>query len=226
MIYITGDTHGDITDLQKKAKGLTGDDILIIAGDFGFDWDGLTIKTWLQTRKPYTVLFCDGNHENFDILDSLPKEERFGSEVGRFDGRTFRLLSGHMYTIGGLRFFVFGGASSIDRRDRIPGKSWWPEEIPPFRVFKKAEDTLAENGWKFDIFLSHTCNPEVKKKVLGPYAMDFYDPVESMIESLEAGIRTNGGGYREHYFGHLHEDKDFGNEHCLYNRTVCIEEAT
>ena len=46
MIFITGDTHGDI-DIQKlssknfpKGKTLTKNDYVIVCGDFGLVWDG------------------------------------------------------------------------------------------------------------------------------------------------------------------------------------------
>ena len=42
-VYVTGDIHGGV-DMQKLrdwdlGDGLTSDDYLIIAGDFGFPWD-------------------------------------------------------------------------------------------------------------------------------------------------------------------------------------------
>lgn len=46
MVYITGDTHGeiDVHKLTKKnfpiQKQMTKDDSLIICGDFGCVWDG------------------------------------------------------------------------------------------------------------------------------------------------------------------------------------------
>ena len=41
MVYITGDTHGDISVFKNpKLRKLGEDDILIICGDFGFLWDG------------------------------------------------------------------------------------------------------------------------------------------------------------------------------------------
>ena len=41
MVYITGDTHGDLSLFKNpKLKKLNDDDILIICGDFGFLWDG------------------------------------------------------------------------------------------------------------------------------------------------------------------------------------------
>ena len=41
MIYITGDTHGDIERFNDKAlKKLTANDMIIVCGDFGFIWQG------------------------------------------------------------------------------------------------------------------------------------------------------------------------------------------
>lgn len=42
-VYVTGDIHGGL-DMQKLrdwelGDGLTGDDYLIVTGDFGFPWD-------------------------------------------------------------------------------------------------------------------------------------------------------------------------------------------
>lgn len=204
-------------------QGLTEDDILIVTGDFGYDWNSRYILEWMKLNHQYTVLFCDGNHENFDILNRLQTVRRFGDRVGRFDSNTFRLLSGHMYDIQGKKVFVFGGAASIDKDMRVPGESWWPEEIPSRKTFETARRTLRENSWSFDIFLTHTCNPETKKKVLGRYVQDFHDPTEEMIQALEEDIRTNGGSYGEHFFGHFHEEADFGKKHCIYQRVISIE---
>ena len=84
MILITGDIHGshDISKLDNTKnpifKKLTKEDYLIICGDFGLVWyndmaDTLW-RTWLD-EKPFTTLFVDGNHENFDLLYEFPEEE-------------------------------------------------------------------------------------------------------------------------------------------------------
>ena len=80
MIYITGDTHGDINrffDGGALDTKLTENDTLIICGDFGFVWfDESTPVGFNQDNdeldrlsyKPYTILFVDGNHENHNSL--------------------------------------------------------------------------------------------------------------------------------------------------------------
>ena len=79
MIYITGDTHGEQARFSPAAmpgEDKWGeDDILIICGDFGFLFaNDARENAFLDklSEKPYTICFCDGNHENFNILNSLP----------------------------------------------------------------------------------------------------------------------------------------------------------
>ncbi len=234
MIYLTGDTHGDIkgfNERMKKAR-LSEDDILIVLGDFGFSWDGETRNAWLRERRPYRVLFVDGNHENYTWMKNMETVDMYGDSVAVFGGNTYRLLTGHMYTIEGKRFFVFGGASSIDKDYRTDpavtalwGKSWWKEEVPSYERLDEAFDTLRRNGWKFDYFLSHTTSPGEKRRMFTRLSLSFFDPVESMIRALEEEIENKGGGWKESFFGHFHEDADDGKYHCLMNRAVALEET-
>lgn len=83
MIYLTGDTHIPI-DIDKlsfksfpKQREMTRSDYVIVLGDFGLLWKkDETYDYWLDvlSKRTYTLLFLDGNHENFDWLDSLPVE--------------------------------------------------------------------------------------------------------------------------------------------------------
>ena len=72
MVYITGDTHGDISLFKNpKLRKLTEDDILLVCGDFGFLWDGSEKeKAAIEklSKKKYTICFIDGAHENFEML--------------------------------------------------------------------------------------------------------------------------------------------------------------
>ena len=80
MIYITGDCHRNYERFNTRnfpeQKEMTKDDYVIICGDFGGVWDKeketkeeTFLLDWLDC-KPYTTLFVDGNHENFDRLYS------------------------------------------------------------------------------------------------------------------------------------------------------------
>ena len=78
MIYITGDCHCNFerfnTENFPEQKEMSKDDYVIICGDFGLVWDNggedIWWRKWLE-QKPFTTLFVDGNHENFDLLYEL-----------------------------------------------------------------------------------------------------------------------------------------------------------
>ncbi|MBQ8982210.1 MAG: metallophosphoesterase, partial [Lachnospiraceae bacterium] len=140
-IWLAGDTHGEI-DLGKVADyfddlilydEVTKEDYLIILGDVGVCWDGGAGDAFVQEclhNLPCTVLFIDGNHENFDLLEQYPEEEWHGGNVQYIQEDIIHLMRGQVYEIGGRRFFTFGGGNSIDRMMRTTGISWWPEEMP------------------------------------------------------------------------------------------------
>ena len=72
MIYITGDTHGDIEIFNERRLGhLKKGDTLIVTGDFGFIWDNSKkeIKNLKKLeKKKFDILFVEGAHENFELL--------------------------------------------------------------------------------------------------------------------------------------------------------------
>ena len=122
MIYLTGDTHGSFGRFSKKCFDAESGDFLIICGDFGGIWDGSkNDRYWINwlSEKKYTVLFIDGNHENFDLLNSYPVSEWNGGSVHKITDKLIHLMRGQVYTIEGHRFFTMGGASSHDIKDGI-----------------------------------------------------------------------------------------------------------
>ena len=108
MIYITGDTHIPV-DIQKlstkrfpEQKEMTKNDYVIICGDFGGVWDDSNEeKYWIKwlKNKNFTTLFIDGNHENFDMLYSLPIVDFCGGTAHKVDNGIYHLIRGEIYTI-------------------------------------------------------------------------------------------------------------------------------
>lgn len=148
-IVITGDTHGTF-DIGKVVRYFnehedeyTRDDYLIICGDVGIC--GFSAAYEANTRAvfrslPVTTLFIDGNHENFEQLNSYAVEQWNGGKVHIIADNMIHLMRGQIFTIDGLKFFTFGGAYSIDKMSRAEGISWFPEEIPSREEY--------EEGWK------------------------------------------------------------------------------
>ena len=103
MIFATGDTHGNFlrfsTEHFPEQRHMGRNDYVIICGDFGGIWnDSRNDRYWLDwlDNKPFTTLWVDGNHENFDALNRLPVEEWHSGKVQRIRPNIIHLI--HAYS--------------------------------------------------------------------------------------------------------------------------------
>ena len=71
QVTATAVSSGLQSGSSPQQKGMGRDDYIIICGDHGDVWAGEQADdhhlNWLED-KPFTTLFVDGNHENFDLL--------------------------------------------------------------------------------------------------------------------------------------------------------------
>lgn len=207
-IYITGDTHGDKTRFWKHnpiSNTLQPGDYLIICGDFGYIFfaNG-SERNFLDelAKRPYTILFCDGNHENFNVLDDYPVTEWCGGKVHRVRNNIFHLMRGQSYNIEGKTFFVMGGAYSVDRDYRILGMSYWEQEIPTTAEIDEAFETLVAHNFNVDYIITHTC----PKKVASTLADTLLDKDGGLLKFFD--LVNERCKYKHWYFGHWHIDKE------------------
>jgi len=220
-IFITGDIHGDPMRFSSKkfpeGKELTEDDFCIIAGDFGLIWRNERDKSekyylkWLQ-EKSWTTLFIDGNHENHERLNLLPKEEMFGGTVGVVRPGIYHLKRGEVYTIGGKTFFCFGGALSWDRYHREIGLTYWEEEVPNYAEMDYGLENLEKHQYKVDYIVTHTM-PNSLVPILGfsKAPKDKEDPTIKYLDHI-----AHCATFERWYFGHMHVDKELGKFRALY----------
>lgn len=228
-VYITGDLHGDISIKRLSSKHfphgrlLTKSDFLIVAGDFGLLWDGgKSDNFWLNwlDEKPWTTLFVDGNHENFDLLESYPVEQWNGGKVRKIRPSIYHLMRGQVFDLHGHKFFTFGGASSIDREDRIEGESWWARELPNEKELEEALDSLAKHSNRVDYVVTHTC-PTSALPMLGNLLECTMYPPDIANEYLE--IIRKRISYQQWYFGHFHWNLKLPNNMWLiYNNIMKV----
>jgi hypothetical protein len=136
-----GDTHGQldfVTAAANRARQLNAD--LIQCGDWGFIWPGkseLPELSAMLVTMGVTMRFIDGNHDEHPVLRRLCKGQRdLGVEIAP---RVIYQPRGSVHEDeDGTRFLFCGGAPSIDREQRVKGKSWWPEETVTAAEFKQA----------------------------------------------------------------------------------------
>ena len=245
-IIVTGDIHGNPfqrlnVENFPEGKTYTKEDYVIILGDFGLVWDDSAMEhsclDWLE-NKPWTTLFIDGNHENYDLLNKFPIEEWGGGRVQKIRSSVIHLLRGEVYDIGGYKFLAMGGARSHDIQDgvlevgdprikiwkkddfklfRINHISWWEEEIPNEEERKNALKNLAENNYKVDYILTHEAPSS--DVVLMDHLL--YHPDE-YSKWLEMEIRQKVK-YKKWFFGHYHLNLDVNEkETCLFERRIRI----
>ena len=223
VIWVTGDTHAplDISKLNTtnwpEQKTLSKEDVLIITGDFGGVWDGSkTDKCWLDwfEKKKMTVVFCDGNHENFDLLNQYPVVEWMGGKVHQIRPTVFHLMRGEIYRIQEKTFFVLGGADSHDKDRRTEGINWWKEEHPSEEEIEYARQKLERINWEVDVVVTHTAPTKVVRE-LG------YEVEDSIFQSFLDEM-TVCLSFKKWYFGHFHRDIDLGNYQALYEQIEIV----
>lgn len=211
MIYITGDIHGKPERLERNnlaSKGLAiGEgDYVIICGDFGLIWNPAKTdeEKWLQwlDQQPFTTLFVDGNHENFDLLNAMAVTEWHGGKVHQIRQNIYHLMRGEIFTIEGKSFFCFGGAKSTDKAFRKPHLSWWPQEEATVDDLDNATNHLTEYDFTVDYVITHTA-PRRFLEIQCPDDLVYTEDcmTSTVLTGLEPLIT-----YKRWYFGHFHQD--------------------
>lgn len=257
-IFVTGDIHSDPTKLNTDnfpvGKELDKDDFVIICGDFGLVWQftGESPREkffldWLED-KPFTTLFCDGNHENFERLNNYPVEEWHGGNVHKIRPSVIHLMRGQVFNLLGTKVFSFGGAQSHDIKDgildpdkeedcekiyawrrmpnklfRILGVSWWKEELPSVDEYDEGIKNLRKNNYAVDIIVSHDCS-ETAQKTLGALQGNIYESnkLNAYFEDINKHIE-----FKKWFFGHYHVNQSLSRKiKCLYEDIVEVEELS
>lgn len=248
-VYITGDCHARFnkfaTDRFTEQKELTKDDFVIICGDFGGVWsDCPEERNWLNwlSRKRFTTLFVDGNHENFDRLNNEFQTVEFhGGKAHQIRKNVFHLIRGNVYDICGKKFFAFGGASSHDIQDgildphdfsslsdlaktynmltrqgkmlRINHISWWKEEMPTEDEMEFGIKTLNEHNNEVDFVISHCC----PQHIASVFSNGVYkaDELTSYFDKIAEITK-----FTKWYFGHYHNDTAINDKYIMLYHNI------
>jgi hypothetical protein len=158
---------------------------------------------------PFTTLFIDGNHENFNRLMRFPVESGYGGKVGVLRPSVLHLRQrGHVYTIDGRKIWCFGGGISVDKNYRSEGISWWSQEEPSTAEYCYGLNQLEKHNWEVDFVVTHA-GPSGAVDAMGlpPLRESFgdkvyeYDPVSPYLEHVSRKLR-----FKKWFFGHYHKD--------------------
>lgn len=221
MIYVTGDTHGDITRFKaKELKKLKKNDILIICGDFGFIWDNSKQEQkhlkWLGKQK-YTILFVEGCNENYNLLDRYEITEWSGGKVQQIEKNIYHLMRGEIYTIEGKTVFAFGGGDGSDSIGLNEEYDSLGREQPVVRETANGLNHLEQFHNQVDIIITHDAPATIKQ------FMDMDDNNISYIHTyLDAVSKVTK--FKQWYFGKYHKNKNIPPYyHMLFTDIVPVE---
>lgn len=214
MIYITGDKHGNYSDIFAFCDKFktTKDDVLIILGDAGINYylddrDYILKNSLLQL--PITLFCVHGNHEERPENINSYKMNKFNGGIVYYEEDYPNILfakDGEIYNFNGKDTLVVGGAYSVDKDYRlIMGYNWYSSEQPNDEIKNRVINTLKQCNNKVDVILSHTC----------PYK---YMPVEVFISGIDQSKVDKSteefldeiesiASYKKWYCGHYHTDK-------------------
>ena len=250
MIYITGDCHAEFKRFNTvnfpEQTEMTKDDFVIICGDFGGVWnkdeESPREKWWMDwlEEKPFTTLFVDGNHENFDRLYSYPVEEWNGGKVHKIRPSVIHLMRGQIFTIQGKKIFTFGGAKSHDisggilemddpdfykkrkalqeewKPYRINHLSWWEQELPSEAEMEEGRGNLEANGNAVDFIVSHCCASSTEL-VVGDGLFQ-HDYLTDYLETIRQTVK-----FKRWFFGHYHDNLQVSEKEILiYEQIIRI----
>lgn len=234
MIYAIGDIHGNMRTLSMfSLMKVNKNDVVIVLGDFGRIWQDTESdeeRFWLNwlNDKPWTTVFVDGNHENFNALyNNYPVKEWNGGKVHEIRPSVLHLMRGEVFNIEGKKFFAFGGASSHDIQDgildpndyskegfnkiykqwcdenkmfRVKNVSWWEQELPSEEEMENGRRNLATHNWEVDYVISH-CLPQ---SIAAIYSRGFYKS-DIITDYLDKLMLENGLKFNKWYCGHYHD---------------------
>jgi len=186
--------------------------ILLQTGDFGYwphmhgkkgmggdsVWDQYGIKNAVSGIKDGLVklYWCDGNHENHDVLDSLEAQNPGLAFIPVMEGVYYAPFGATLDLLDGTRVMFCGGAESIDKFWRVPGESWWEQECIDDRDMARLPDPARGT---IDWIVSHTCPSLFNLGKLGGGDKE-RDPSKRRLDEIFTAFRP-----RRWWFGHYHD---------------------
>lgn len=205
-IYVIGDIHSDWKNVFEKIKYYDlRNCILISVGDIGIGF----IPSDKQSRQLNLINdFFQGREIKFlGIRGNHDDPDYFNGEVNLSNVRL--LPDYHTEVINECKFLFVGGAISIDRTERLSGKSYWENE-----KFNLREDLVSE----CDILITHSApvwNGPIDKTGLDYWIRkDVSLWSECLIERRGHSRLIELAKPKKHYCGHFHISSIIDNIGC------------
>lgn len=225
MIYITGDMHGDISQMRQVMQKINckPNNTLIVLGDFGanyyFDKKDNIFKNAISEYN-INIFVIRGNHDgNPSLIEDIEQKEKYDN-IGYIEQKypnIFYAINGNIYNIEKNQFLVLGGAYSVDKFYRLSmGYKWFSDEQ---MTISERENFLQNYPKEVDVIITHTCPYTNIPKHLFLKTIDQSTVDNSMEYFLqEVKERIN---YKNWFFGHYHANEQIEeNMYMLYDGII------
>lgn len=237
---VAGDWHGrgKWAIQSLKAIHLHGIHTVYHVGDFGF-WPGREGQKYIKALTRQATLYDQviyvtmGNHEDYTQINALPVSE---DGLQWVSDRIAVMPRGFRWSIADKTCVSFGGAASLDFKDRREGIDWWREEaITMGDVYRLAE------GGQADIMISHDAPNGIealqflKKDPTGfsEEAIAYSDESRKMMDAAVSIVQPKilfHGHYHKYYDAQTEFDgfstRCIGLNRDLYENNVSVFDAT
>ena len=196
----------------------------------------MSIIVKILPEKPYTILWVQGNHENYDMIGEYPLEEWHGGKARHIirdkvillergqafeiDGKTFSPSEGHLPMTFREEFWIVRRWISQNRSAGQTGiifptgylqESWWPQELPTEGELQEGLRNLERYHYEVDYVITHCCASTLQDRInAGTGRSCAPDLLTDYLETLEQKLH-----YRHWYFGHYHWDCQPDDKHTL-----------
>jgi hypothetical protein len=208
-VYVVGDLHGSFGQMKMMILHSNIRDCYIICvGDLGVGfhhsekersiWEGLN-----KFFAEHNIMFFSirGNHD----------DPKFFNGNDRIVLSNIELISDYsLKTINGETFLFVGGAISIDRINRIPGRSYWCDENFVLRP---------EHFKQCDVLITHSAplwnGPTDKSGISGWCARDATLWDECVQERHDHTLLLQFCAPKKHYCGHFHTSSVVESNGCV-----------
>lgn len=225
MIYITGDMHGDISQMRQVMQKINckPNNTLIVLGDFGanyyFDKKDDIFKNAISEYN-INIFVIRGNHDgNPSLIENIQKEEKYNN-IGYIEQKypnIFYAINGNIYNIEKSQFLVLGGAYSVDKFYRLSmGYKWFSDEQ---MTIPERENFLQNCPNEVDNIITHTCPyTNIPKhlflKTIDQSTVD--NSMEYFLQEVKEKIK-----YKNWFFGHYHNNEQIEeNMYMLYDGVI------
>jgi len=225
MIYITGDIHGNVKQMEYVMERINtnSNNTLIVLGDFGGNYYCNKKDNYFKDAiKEYgiNIFAIRGNH------DANPIKIKDIEEIDKYNNKgyiqeeypeIFYAKNGEEYIIEGSKFLVLGGAYSVDKFYRLEkGWRWFSDE--------QMSESEKDNFWKKNIkttqnILSHTCpySNIPRHLFLSQIVQSTVDnSMEMFLEKVKNNVKWD-----HWFFGHYHANEQVEkNMYMLYDGII------